>query len=127
MTTGRSGPPAWLTSVEMLGTTAVVLMIGAMVLWYKAAVREPRLGFTIGSGVLVYAVCLVAFGRRSAPLAVWPFVLAGSCAGVAAELVNAQFLLTRESAAAGLTGGAIGVAQWAALRTWLRLTRGAAV
>jgi hypothetical protein len=128
MTTDRGGTPAWLTSVEMLGTTAVVLMIGGMVLWYTAAVREPRLVLTIGSGLFIYVVCLVAFGRRSAPhIAMWPFALAGLCAGVIAELVNAQFLMTRESAAAGLTGVVIGTAQWAALRTWLRLTRSAAV
>ena len=128
MTADRSGNATWLTSVEMLGTTLVVLMIGGMVLWYEAAVRDPRLVFTIGSGLLVYVVGLVALGRRSArTIPPWPFALAGLCAGAVAELVNAQFLLTRESAAAGLTGVVIGVAHWAALRTWLYLGRGAEV
>ena len=39
----RPREPSWLTSVEMLGTTVVVLLIGGMVLWYSAAAREPRL------------------------------------------------------------------------------------
>jgi uncharacterized membrane protein (UPF0136 family) len=127
MTAGRPGKAAWLTSIEMLGTTTVVLMIGGMVLWYEAEVRDPRLGLTIGSGMLVYAAAVVAFGRRwGAHIAVWPFVLAGLCAGVVAELLNARFMLSRESAAAGLTGVVIGVAHWTALRTWLRLTRSTA-
>ena len=127
MTTDRAGTPAWLTSIEMLGTTIVVLMIAGMVLWYRSAVHDPPLGFTIGSGMLMYAAALVVFGRRSPiHVAVWPFALAGWCAGVLAELLDARFLLSRESAAAGVTGIVIGVAHWAALRTWLRLSRNAA-
>lgn len=128
MTTGRSGKATWLTSVEMLGTTLIVLMVGGMVLWHEAAVREPRLVFTIGTGQLVYVAVLAALGRRSArAIPPWPFALAGLCAGVVAELVHAQFLLTRESAAASVTGVVIGMAHWAALRTWLYLGRSAAV
>jgi hypothetical protein len=124
MSMERRRSPRWLTSIEMLGTTIVVLMVGAMVLWLKAGTREARIVFTIGSGLLVYAVGVVALGRRSSPsrISVRPFALAGLCAGAIAELVNAQFLLTREFAVAGLTGAAIGLAHWAALRTWLRLT-----
>jgi len=123
----RPPQPDWLSSIEMLGTTAVVLMIGGMVLWYKAAVRGPGLMLSIGGGLLVYAAGVLAFGWRwrSAP-AVWPFALAGCCAGLAAELVNARFVLSRESAVAVATGAVIGAAHWAALRTWLTLGRGRA-
>jgi len=120
----RRRSPRWLTSIEMLGTTLVVLMVGAMVLWLRAGSRETRLVFTLGSGLLVYAVTVVALGRRSSPsrIALRPFALAGACAGAVAELVNAQFILSWEFAVAGLTGAAIGLTHWAALRTWLRLT-----
>jgi hypothetical protein len=121
---GRPGEPSWLTSVEMLGTTVVVLMIGGMVLWYTAAARESRLVFTIGSGLLAYTCAVVAFGRRTARhVVLWPFALAGLCAGVVMELVAAEWLLSREAGAAALTGITIGTAHWAALRVWLRLGR----
>jgi uncharacterized membrane protein (UPF0136 family) len=127
VSSGGARQPHWLTSLEMLGTTLVVLMIGGMVLWYKAAVREPHLAFVIGGGLLMYAGGLVAFGRRwGSAVAVWPFASAGLCAGVLAELVNAQFLLTRETAVAGATGVVIGTAHWAALRVWLHLSRNGA-
>jgi phosphoglycerol transferase MdoB-like AlkP superfamily enzyme len=123
----RKGPPHadWLSRVETLGTTVVVLMIGGMVLWFKAADHEPRLIVVIAVALIVYAAALVAFGRRfrETPAAPWPFLLAGVCAGSIAEAVNAQFLMTREFFAACLTGAAIGLAQWAALRTWLHLAR----
>jgi hypothetical protein len=124
---GRPREPSWLTSVEMLGTTVVVLMIGGMVLWYSAAAREPPLAFTIGSGLLAYTCGVLAFGRRAARhVVLWPFVLAGLCAGVVMELVAAEWLLTRETGAAALTGITIGAAHWSALRVWLRLGRSGA-
>lgn len=124
MNVERRRSPRWLTSIEMLGTTIVVLMVGAVVVWVRAGSRETRLVFTLGSGLLVYAVAVVALGRRSSPsrISLRPFALAGACAGAIAELVNAQFLLSREFVVAGLTGAVIGLAHWAALRTWLRLT-----
>jgi hypothetical protein len=118
------GQPAWLSRIEMLGTTIVVLMIGGMVLWFKSGEREPRLAFVIGSALLIYAGGLVTLARRSDPAAVawWPFALAGLVAGAAAELINAQLMMTRECAAAAVTGVVIGTAHWVALCTWLRLT-----
>jgi hypothetical protein len=127
VTGDRPREPGWLTSVEMLGTTVVVLMIGGMVLWYSAAARELRLVFTIGSGLLAYTCGVVAFGRRAAHVALWPFALAGLGAGVVMELVAAEWLLTRETGAAALTGITIGAAHWSALRVWLRLGRSGAV
>ena len=117
--------PGWLSRIETLGTTVVVLMIGAMVLWLKAVERETRVLFVIGAGLLIYATGLVALGRRSDPATVawWPFAAAGLAAGGVAEVINAQFLLTRESTAAAVTGVVIGTAHWIALRTWLRLGR----
>jgi hypothetical protein len=108
----------------MLGTTVVVLMIGALALWFKAIEHEWHSIFTIGAATLTYAIGIVAFGLRFSPsaIAVWPFILAGALAGGLAELVNAEFLLTREFFAALITGTVIGFAHWAALRTWLRLT-----
>jgi hypothetical protein len=116
--------PAWLSRVEMLGTTIVVLMIGGMVLWFKAGEREPWLAIVIASALLIYAAGLVTLARRSDPAAVawWPFALAGLVAGAVAELVNAQLMVTRECAAAAVTGVVIGTAHWVALRAWLRLT-----
>jgi hypothetical protein len=116
--------PAWLFRIEMLGTTIVVLMIGGMVLWFKGSGQEPRLGFVIVSALLIYAAAVVTLARRSDPAAVawWPFALAGLVAGAAAELINAQLMVTRECAAAAATGVVIGTAHWVALRTWLRLT-----
>ncbi len=119
----ESERPGWLSRVEMLGTTVVVLMIGGMVLWFKAAEQESRVLSVIATGLLIYATALVAFGRRSNPATVawWPFAAAGLAAGAVAEAINAQFLLGRESAAAAVTGVIIGTAHWVALRTWLRL------
>jgi hypothetical protein len=110
--------------IELLGTTTIVLLVGGMMLWSEAVVRGPRLILTIGTAAVIYVVCLMLFGRRSDPTsAAWhPFALAGLLAGAVAELINAQFLVTRELLIAGLTGVIIGTAQWMALRVWLRLT-----
>jgi hypothetical protein len=114
----------WLFSIQMLGTTTIVLMIGALMLWFKAVVHDSHSLVTIGGGLLVYAIGVVGFGRRFSPssIAVWPFLLAGALAGGVAELVNAEFLMTREFLAALITGTIIGFAHWAALRSWLGLT-----
>lgn len=113
----------------MFGTTLVVLLIGSMMLWSEAVVRGERLTITIGSAVILYVVGLVVFGHRSDPNGIswWPFVAAGFAAGAVGELINAQFLVTRELLSAGLTGIVIGTAHWTALRVWIRLTRGRAV
>ena len=117
--------PGWLSRIEMLGTTAVVLMVGSMMIWYEAVERDRRLAFTIGSAVLFYVVALVLFGRRSAPdrVAWWPFAFAGLATGTIAELINAKFLVTRETFVAAATGLVIGTAHWAALRVWMRLSQ----
>jgi hypothetical protein len=116
--------PGWLFRIETLGTTIVVLMIGGMMLWFKAAERRTRVLFVIGVAVLLYATGLLVLGRRSNPATVawWPFAAAGLAAGGVAELINARVLLTRESVAAAVTGVVIGTAHWVALRTWLSLT-----
>lgn len=109
----------------MLGTTVVVLMISAAVLWGRA--DPPRAWLAVGlvAGILVYVGLIVGLGRgaASAGVAWWPFAAAGAAAGGVAEIINAEFLLSREFAAAVVTGGIIGTAQWVALRIWLRLTR----
>jgi len=116
--------PGWLYRIETLGTTVVVLMIGGMMLWFKAAERRTRVLFGIGVAVLLYATGLLVLGRRSNPATVawWPFAAAGLAAGGVAELINARVLLSRESVAAAVTGVVIGTAHWVALRTWLSLT-----
>ena len=115
--------PAWLTRIETLGTTLVVLMVGAMMIWYEAVERERRLAATIASAVLLYVLVLVLCGRRSTPgeIAWWPFAAAGLVTGAVAELINARFLITGELAVAALTGTVVGTAHWAALRVWVRL------
>jgi hypothetical protein len=116
--------PSWLTRIETLGTTIVVLMVGSMMLWFEAVERERRLAVTIGSAVVLYVAALVLFGRRSEPsrIAWWPFAVAGLVTGAVAELINAKFLVTRELFVAAVTGVAIGTAHWAALRVWIRVT-----
>jgi hypothetical protein len=116
--------PDWLSRIETLGTTAVVLMVGSMMIWYEAVERDRRIGFTIGSAVLFYVVALVLFGRRSSParIAWWPFAFAGLVTGAVAELINARFMVTPEMFIAAATGVVIGTAHWAALRVWIRLT-----
>jgi hypothetical protein len=115
--------PGWLSRIETLGTTAVVLMVGSMMIWYESVERERRLALTIGSAVVLYAVALVVFGRRSAPsrVAWWPFAIAGLATGAVSELINAKFLVTRELFVAAITGLVIGTAHWAALRVWIGL------
>jgi hypothetical protein len=115
--------PGWLTRIEMLGTTAVVLMVGSMMIWYEAVERERRQVIAIGSAVLLYVGLLVIFGRRSEPdrIAWWPFAVTGLATGAVAELINARFLITRESFVAAVTGVVIGTAHWSALRLWIRL------
>lgn len=115
--------PGWLTRIETIGTTAVVLMIGAMMIWHEAIERERRLVVTIGCAVLVYVAVLVLAGRRSEPSGIswWPFAAAGMVTGGATELINARFLVTIELLAAVVTGVVIGTAHWAALRVWIRL------
>jgi uncharacterized YccA/Bax inhibitor family protein len=117
--------PDWLSRIETLGTTAVVLMVGSMMIWYEAVEREGRLALTIGSAVFLYIVTLVLFGRRSEPsrIAWWPFAVAGLVTGAVSELINAQFLVTRELFVAAITGVVIGTAHWGALRVWLGLTQ----
>jgi hypothetical protein len=121
----RRPTPAWLSRIETLGTTLIVLLVGGMVIWYEAIERETRLVVTIASAVLLYLLGLVVLGRRSDPhrIAWWPFALAGAGAGAVAELINAQFMVTRELLTAGATGLVIGTAQWTALRIWIGVTR----
>jgi hypothetical protein len=116
--------PHWVSRIETLGTTAVVLMVGSMMLWSEAIERGRRLAFTIGSAVVFYVLALVLLGLRSAPdrIAWWPFAIAGLATGAVAELINARFLVTRELFIAAATGLVIGTAHWAALRVWVRLT-----
>jgi hypothetical protein len=57
--------PPWLTRVETFGTTLVVLMVGAMMIWYEAVERERRLALTIGCAVVLYAGTLAVCGLRS--------------------------------------------------------------
>jgi hypothetical protein len=117
--------PEWLTRIETLGTTVVVLMVGSMMVWHEAVVRERRLAVTLGSAVLLYVAALVLFGRRSDPsrIAWWPFALAGLATGAVAELINAKFLITVELFVAAATGVVIGTAHWVALRVWIGLGR----
>jgi hypothetical protein len=124
MREGRTTGPDWLTRIETLGTTLVVLLVGGMTLWYEAVERERRLMITIGVAVLLYAVALAGFGWRSAAshIAWWPFAAAGFLSGAVSELINASFLVTRELLVAAVTGVVIGTAHWIALRVWLALT-----
>jgi hypothetical protein len=121
--------PDWLSRIETLATTAVVLMVGSMMIWYEAAERGRWLRVTIGSAVLFYVAALVLFGWRSAParIAWWPFALAGLATGAVAELINARFLVTREMFVAAATGVVIGTAHWAALRVLIRVSERRAV
>ena len=116
--------PGWLFRIETLGTTAVVLMVGSMMIWHEAVERGGRLALTIGSAVFLYVVALVVCGRRSEPsrIAWWPFALAGLATGAVSELINAKFLVTRELFIAAITGVVIGTAHWAALRVWIGFT-----
>jgi hypothetical protein len=125
MRDGRGRRPAWLSRIETLGTTLVVLMVGSMMLWFETIERERRLPVTIGSAVVLYATSLMAFGWRSAPsrIAWWPFAAAGLVTGAVAELINAKFLVTRELFIAAAAGLVIGTAHWAALCVWIRLVR----
>ena len=115
--------PGWLTRLETLGTTLVVLLVGSMMLWYEAVEQGTWLVITIGSAVLLYVAVLVGCGRRSsvAEIAWWPFAAAGLVTGGVAELINAKFLVTPELLIAAVTGVVIGSAHWAALRVWIRL------
>lgn len=115
--------PGWLGRIEALGTTLVVVMVGAMMIWYEAVERGSRLRLTIASAVLLYAGVLVLCGRRSdsAGVAWWPFAAAGTVTGAVAELINARFLITVELLAAVATGLVVGTAHWIALRVWIRL------
>lgn len=121
----RREVPVWLSRIEMLGTTVIVLLVGSLMIWYEAIQRGPQLGLTIGSGAVVYSLALVLLGRRSDPrrVAWWPFAVAGMSAGAVAELINAQFMVTQELLLACATGIVIGTAQWTALRVWIGLTR----
>ncbi len=115
--------PGWLGRIETLGTTVVVLMIGAMMIWFEAVERERRLAVTIGSAVLVYVAVLVFCSRHSEAGGIpwWPFAAAGVATGGVAELINARFLVTIELPAAVVTGLVIGTAHWVALRVWIEL------
>ncbi len=120
----RTSSPGWLSRIETLGTTIVVLLVGGMTLWYEAVERDRRVLVTIGVAVLLYAVGLAGFGWRSATshIAWWPFAAAGFLSGAVSELINAEFLVTRELFVAAATGLVIGTAHWVALRVWIGLT-----
>ena len=115
----------WLTRIETLGTTLVVLMVGSMMIWYEAVERGRRLALIIGCAVALYAGVLVLCGRRSAAgrVAWWPFAAAGVVSGAVAALINARFLVTVELLVAVATGVVIGTAHWAALRVWIGVTQ----
>jgi hypothetical protein len=115
--------PGWLGRIETIGTTVVVLMIGAMMIWFEAVERERWLVVTIGCAVLVYVAVLVLAGRRSEAGRIpwWPFAAAGVVTGGVAELINARFLVTIELLAAVVTGLVIGTAHWVAVRAWIGL------
>ena len=117
--------PGWLTRIETLGTTVVVLMVGAMMIWYEAVMRGRRLVVTISCAVILYVAVLVLSARRSSPTRIswWPFAAAGLVTGGVAELINARFLVTVELLAALVTGLVIGTAHWLALRIWIGLGR----
>jgi hypothetical protein len=117
--------PGWLTRIETLGTTVVVLMVGAMMIWYEAVVRGRRLVVTISCAVILYLAVLVLSARRSSPTRIswWPFAAAGLVTGGVAELINARFLITVELLAALVTGLVIGTAHWLALRIWIGFGR----
>jgi hypothetical protein len=121
--------PRWLWRIETLSTTIVVVMIGGMMLWHEAIEHEGRLLLTIGSAAILYVAGLVVSGQRSDPgkISWWPFALAGFIAGAVAELINAQFMVTRELLIAMVTGVVIGTAHWTALRVWLHITGSGAV
>ena len=121
----RPTAPDWLTRIETLGTTIVVLLVGGMMIWYEAVERDRGLVVSIALAVLLYAVGLAGFGWRSATshIAWWPFAAAGFLSGAVSELVNASFLVTRELFVAAVTGVVIGTAHWVALRVWIALTR----
>jgi multisubunit Na+/H+ antiporter MnhB subunit len=113
--------PFWFSRIETLGTTLVVLMISAMVLWLESTRRDLPLALALAAGLVTYVGALIALARRSDPRRIdwWPFAAAGLAAGGVAELFNAEFLLTHEFIAALATGAVIGTAQWLALRVWL--------
>ena len=115
--------PGWLGRIETLGTTVVVLMIGAMMIWFEAVERERWLVVTIGCAGLAYVAVLVLAGRRSEAGGIpwWPFASAGVVTGGVAELLNARFLVTIELLAAVVTGLVIGTAHWVAVRVWIGL------
>jgi hypothetical protein len=117
--------PGWLTRIETLGTTAVVLMVGAMMIWYEAVLRGRRLVVTISCAVILYLAVLVLSAQRSSPTRIswWPFAAAGLVTGGVVELINARFLVTVELLAALVTGLVIGTAHWLALRIWIGLGR----
>ena len=115
--------PGWLTRLETLGTTLVVLLVGSMMLWHEAVDRGGWRAVTIASAVSLYLAVLVGCGRRSsaAEISWWPFATAGLVTGGVAELINARFLVTPELLIAAATGVVIGSAHWAALRIWIGL------
>jgi hypothetical protein len=115
----------WMTRIETLGTTMVVLMIGSMTIWYQAVARDRRLAVTIGCAVVLYIAVLVFCGRRSESGVIpwWPFAAAGVVTGAVAELIDARFLVTVELLVAVVTGLVIGTAHWGALRVWIRMRR----
>ena len=121
----RSRRPDWLTRIEMLGTTLTVLLVGGMMIWHEAIQHGAWLAVTIGSAGVLYVAGVAVAGLRSDPnrISWWPFALAGAGAGATAELVNAQFVVTRELLLAAVTGVVIGTAQWSALWIWIRLNQ----
>ncbi|HEX7337567.1 MAG TPA: hypothetical protein VF252_10205 [Gemmatimonadales bacterium] len=119
----HSRRPDWLIRIETLGTTLTVLLVGGMMIWYEAIEHGAWLAVTISSAAILYVAGIVLAGLRSDPqrIAWWPFVLSGSVAGAVAELINAQFVVTRELFLAAVTGVVIGTAHWTALWIWIRL------
>ena len=119
----RSRRPGWLTRIEMLGTTLTVLLVGGLMIWYEAVEHGAWLEATIAAAAVPYVAGVAVAGLRSDPTRIswWPFALAGAGAGATAELVNAQFVVTRELFLAAVTGVVIGTAHWTALWIWIRL------
>lgn len=117
--------PKWLFRLETLGTLAVVLMVGSMMMWHESVEQDSRRLLIIGSAAFLYVTALAVLGWRSDPggIAWWPFAAAGLVTGAVTELINADFLVTGELFVAAFTGLVIGTAHWVALRVWIQLTR----
>lgn len=106
--------------IEVIATTATVLVVAGVVLTYNRVDDGWRSSAAIAGSSAVY-VAMLAMRGGFAVRRPGAFVAAGVLAGVAAAALHTRMRLGPDIRIGMVAGAVIGAAHWLALRAWTRL------